>query len=162
MRGTTHAVGGLAVGALLCIVACHVSNPAAVTGVCFAAVIGSLALDVDICTSKMGRKIKPLSALIQTLFGHRTLFHAPLLYAALAAIILHFLPQFAVYIAAFFSGVASHLFLDMLNPMGIPLFYPFSRRFHIASIKTGGPGELMCFCALSLFCVVSLGWGRFL
>lgn len=39
-------------------------------------------------------------------------------------------------------GWCSHLFLDMLTPSGVPLFYPFYKgRLHLLSITTGSAGD---------------------
>jgi membrane-bound metal-dependent hydrolase YbcI (DUF457 family) len=45
-------------------------------------------------------------------------------------------------IQGLFIGVATHLFLDMLTPAGIPLFAPISyTHIHLLKIKTGSNGE---------------------
>jgi len=102
---------------------------------------GALFPDIDISTSKLGAKFKPVSVTISKLFGHRTLFHSPLLYLTISIFLSRHFPQFNVYWTAFFLGVISHLLLDMLNPKGIPLLYPYPKRYRLARIKCGGKGE---------------------
>lgn len=50
--------------------------------------------------------------------------------------------KFAYFIGVgIFAGALSHIVLDMLNPEGIMVLYPYRRRYHIASVKTGTRGE---------------------
>lgn len=55
----------------------------------------------------------------------------------------------------FFAGAVSHLVLDIFNPEGVMLFYPFKKRVHLASITTGTKGE-MTFNAI-LLAVIGCG-----
>jgi len=141
MQGTTHIIGGVAVG-MLCASALGLQG-AAFVGAIGVATVGSLFPDIDTKTSRMGSKVKPVSVVISKAFGHRTLFHSPILYVTMYLMGLHWLPQYKEVLDCFIAGVVSHLFLDMLNVKGIPLFYPFKRMYHLAGIKTGGAGEMM-------------------
>ena len=40
---------------------------------------------------------------------------------------------------AFCAGYLSHLILDMLNSVGVPLFYPYKKKFRIAWISSDSP-----------------------
>lgn len=148
MEASTHIVGGLLAGMVLSSVS--LLDPMLVAGTCTVATISSLIPDVDLCTSKMGHKTKPVSFVINKLFGHRTLFHSPILYIAIHFLMMKYLAGYEWMIAAFTIGIASHLFLDMLNRKGIPLFYPISKHYHLATIKCGGQGELVVRIILSL------------
>ncbi len=150
MTGTTHIIGGVLTG-LIYASAVPEANPMLLAG---ASAVGSLIPDIDICTSKLGRKILPASFLIQLFIGHRTLFHAPLLYAGLWLLLSNSFPQFQTIITALTIGIASHLFLDCLNPAGIPILYPIHKRFHLMRIHTRGLTEKV----LALGMVMFLGY----
>ena len=106
-----------------------------------AAIIGSLTPDIDLRKSKAGQKAGPASTIIQTLWGHRTLFHAPLLYLGLYVVFIQSIGVAQSILFGFVAGAISHIFLDMLNAKGIPLLYPFGGHFHIAKIKNGSLTE---------------------
>lgn len=151
MMGVTHAAAGVAAGTFLCM---HLNLPAEqilpVAGVCVA---GSLIPDIDVCTSKVGRLVAPASFLIQLFFGHRTIFHAPLLYAVLLGAGWIMLPNYGIYLAAAGIGILTHLLLDMLNHAGIPLFWPLSIRVRIPICKSGGIVDYLLFAALTVLAV---------
>ena len=140
MRGKTHLAAGVAVGLLF---AQH--NTAAVTPypvvddavITLASAAMSLFPDLDIHTSKAGRKFPILSRLTQLLFGHRKMLHAPLFYLTIAYLLYLRWPQFSLFIFSAFLGAASHLFLDALNPQGVPLIWPDNKRFRLAHIRSG-------------------------
>lgn len=98
---------------------------------------GSLFPDIDNASSKIGNRIKPASILIQLFFGHRTVFHAPLLYVTALFVITARYPQHQTLAAGFLIGVLSHLILDMMNPAGIPLLWPMRKRFAIPVVHSG-------------------------
>ncbi len=141
MKGRTHLSAGLLLGTAMTSVApiaallpigapmTNVPNALAVIG---AAGLGALLPDLDCCTSKLGRKVAPASLAIQLFIGHRTLFHAPLLFA------LKFLPVYAMLWYAALLGVASHLLLDTFNAAGVPWLYPLKWKLHLAKFRSGG------------------------
>lgn len=163
MERKTHLAGGAAAGAGF-LIACHqglaiVPSPnltlaAAGLGL---AVVGSLFPDIDLRTSKISQATKPVSYIVSILFGHRTLFHSPLLYAALFFLLNHFFPNHKFLILAFTTGALSHLLIDMLNAKGIPLFYPSTRHYHFARLKTGGIADRLLTICLSAVAVVLVG-----
>ncbi len=142
---------GLSYAALL-----HSSAPLVIPVVVFSA-IGSLFPDIDTQTSKFGSKVKPLSFLINKSFGHRTLFHSPFLYLLLGFLLISYFPQGWIYAMAFLLGSFSHLFLDLFNPMGIPLLYPYPRNYHLARIQCGGKGDSVLGVLLAFYLVFLLG-----
>lgn len=118
-------------------------------------ILGGLTPDIDLRTSKAGQVTGAVSIIIQSLWGHRTLFHAPDLYLGLYYCGVPYLGGFGILLFAFMAGAISHIFLDMLNAKGVPLFYPFPGHYHIASIKTGGKAEkLITYILYGLFSVI--------
>lgn len=137
MTGRTHMAAGIAVGSVLCADFLHqatdLKTAACIIG--FSA-FGALLPDIDCASSKLGRKLPPASIAIQFFFGHRTLFHAPLLYITLVLVLLAF--PFRLYVIAAGLGALSHIILDTFNRAGIPWLYPIRHRFSLAHIMTGG------------------------
>lgn len=133
MTGRTHLLMGLYCGGVYATATGQDPIPLVI-----AAAAGSLLPDVDSCTSTLGRKIFPAALAIQAIFHHRTLFHSPLLYGMLWLILHSAFPQYGPILSAAMIGIASHLILDLLNPKGIPLLYPYPKRFHLGNFKTGG------------------------
>ncbi len=96
------------------------------------AILSAMIPDVDIQTSKIGKKIK----IIGIAFKHRGFFHSLFFGLLLFMILLlakigfHF--EFAV-------GYFSHLLLDSLSPQGIQFFWPLKKRIKgFLKIKNGG------------------------
>lgn len=141
MQADTHSMGGLVAYTAAAQFILPNMQPWQLVGGAFIAVVGALFPDIDLHTSKAGQKTGIVSDLIEHFCGHRTLFHSPLLYAALYFGLLAIDAAWLPYIQAFTIGVISHLFLDMLNRKGIPLLFPYRKRFHIATIRTGGKIE---------------------
>lgn len=125
----------------------------ALVGMTAACLCGSLAPDVDIPTSAAGHLLKPVSVAINTVGGHRGLFHAPLPYLLSLAAVFWLARSWLPIAVAFGLGVLSHLCLDALNAQGVPLLWPLKYRFSIGAVKVGGLGEGICRLAL----VVALG-----
>ncbi len=148
MNGRTHLVGG--VTAALIYITASVSGDFGLEPMSLVqmgctvpiAMIGSLAPDIDLRTSTMGSAVKPLSALINGIVGHRTFFHSPLFLILLFFAAKAYLPEAMMWMTtAFIVGAVSHLYLDMLNKAGIPLLWPIKKRFWVLGIKTSGRGE---------------------
>lgn len=118
--------------------------------------VGSVAPDIDLPTSKAAKSIGPASKVLSFFFGHRTFFHSPLIVVLLYFALNYFFPQYSIYTIAFLAGYCSHLFLDMFNKTGIPLLYPRKKRYHIASIKTGSRGETVISIALFFVSTISI------
>lgn len=134
MKGTTHIAAGIVAGMLLT-KSMPAENPLIIlTGT----IVGSLLPDIDICASKLGRRAKAVSSTIQTLVGHRTVFHGPLLYLIAGLMLYHAYPGLWLWILTASTGIALHLFLDAANPAGIPVFWPLPTTYSYASISSGG------------------------
>ena len=110
MTKTTHLAAGLTFAAL-----CSCNAPATIL-VC----VGSLLPDIDKANSTLGRKFK----FVSLLFKHRTFTHS-LLFALITALINPYLC----------IGVLSHIFMDMFNPMGVQLLFPFGRNLKFPLIN---------------------------
>ncbi len=107
-------------------------------------VLSSFVPDIDIQTSKIGRKFKITSFFINKLFSHRGFFHS-LLLPALIYFILVYLFGIQEIGLAVSLGICSHIFLDMLTKEGISLFSPFINKRINGFITTGGLIESILF-----------------
>lgn len=115
--------------------------------------IASALPDIDSYKSKLGKKIKPVSFLINILLGHRGIFHSPFLPILVSLLIMLINYEIA---AAFFIGYISHLVLDSLTPKGIMIFYPFSKKRTKGLIRTGSLWENIFFFILIILCYTQL------
>lgn len=120
MTKSTHLAAGVAFAVL-----CSCNAPATVL-VC----VGSLLPDIDTASSTFGKKVK----IVSKFFKHRGFTHS-LLFALITAVISPYLC----------IGVLSHIIMDMFNPNGVELLFPFCRNLHIPLISklfvTGSKGE---------------------
>lgn len=164
MTAKTHIAGGVTAG-LLYIAASSQSSfeltpPGALTACGYMAlsVVGSLAPDIDLATSKLGHKTGLISKVIDALFGHRTVCHSPLLLAVIYFLMSRTWPDALPYVLSFIIGATSHLVLDLLNHAGIPLLWPIPKRFRLLGIKSRGPGEIIVFAMLCGAVVITGGW----
>lgn len=99
--------------------------------------IGTLLPDIDEKNSAFGYIFRPFSFF----FEHRGFLHSVLPAIAIGVLVAIFL-NVEIGFAAFF-GYLMHLMLDMLNHMGVALFYPFSRFRVKGIIKSGGMFDLL-------------------
>lgn len=145
MTGNTHIAAGAVTGLFI---SSYLHLPILETVIVTSiSAFTSLIPDIDNATSKLGRKNKLASFLIQLFIGHRTFFHAPLLYLGLVFMIARIDPS-GLLALAFGLGTGTHLFLDLMNPLGIPLLWPFSKRYHIANFRSGGAADFVLGIAL--------------
>jgi inner membrane protein len=134
MKGYTHLLGGLVFSYLL-----GVPNYAVP-----AAVIGSTFPDIDLKFSSLIPSKGKKKTLLNT---HRGITHHPMLVLLLFLIwasLVKFLPQYKFYwdfLYGFWVGYLSHLVLDMLTPLGIPIGTSYYPRLSLKLMKTGGIGE---------------------
>ena len=106
----------------------------------FVAVL-SLIPDIDHPNSLFGKLLKPVSNLIYSNFGHRTLTHSllfTLLITNLFAVDLN-------YYKLSWIAFGSHLFADSLTYMGIPLLWPWKKNFVVfgGQLLTGDWKEIL-------------------
>lgn len=162
MRGKSHLISGITTGFVTAAFTFSGSFVGAGAAVC-ASAIGSLIPDIDLPTSAVGRCLKPISFLVNKMFGHRTITHAAIWVVPL--LILYFnlshitagMPDIAINIIngamlGYISGFCCHLIGDMLTKGGIPLFYPFSRkRVRLTSFESGKHDLLLTIFTFSAF-----------
>lgn len=97
----------------------------------------------------------------RTLWGHRGITHTPIFLATLLALIYFGVnyvtttfPQNSLLLTlhsslftllgAFAVGYLSHILMDLLTPMGVPLWFPLNSNFaSLKLIKTGSVGEYL-------------------
>ena len=145
MRFRTHLIFSLLIGILI-IDSFDIQNKIVFVAILL---IASALPDIDCYKSKAGKKIKPLSFLINIFLGHRGIFHSPFLPILISLFIMLINYEIA---AAFFIGYLSHLILDSLTLKGIMIFYPFSKKRTRGLIRTGSLWENIFFILLLALC----------
>lgn len=150
MLKNTHTAAGMCAGFALAAV--YTAPPLTAAAIVVEATIGSLLPDIDHKDSFISKKLRPVGWAARIFFGHRSFFHSVFVYAAVFAALWFWRQPLAVSLLPLFAGIASHLFLDALNPAGIPLL--FKRRVHLARIYTGSGAENFL---RFLLCVAEIG-----
>lgn len=132
MIGQTHLAGGFAAASVIC----QAAHLPLTEGLIFitGCAIGALFPDIDHESSTVGKWVKPLSKLLHKTVGHRSLFHWFVPYCLLALAIHLWMPGWDVVTMSVLTGVLTHLFLDALNPAGVPVFPGL--KLHLLKIKT--------------------------
>lgn len=148
MRGKAHLVSGAVTGAAAAFITFSGSTVGA-SALIAASCIGSLLPDIDLPTSTAGKILKPVSLIINKMFGHRTITHAPLWIVPFAVIYFcaeRFFPGLSDAnmiilknaVLGYLVGFVCHLIGDFLTVGGIPALYPFSKhRMHLTPIESG-------------------------
>ncbi|WP_373689584.1 metal-dependent hydrolase [Photobacterium pectinilyticum] len=91
--------------------------------------LGALLCDVDHPESTIGRLCLFISWPIRIIFGHRGITHS-----LLAILCLWYFLGSNPYACAIIIGASTHLLGDFLTPSGIPLLYPYRKRYRLALI----------------------------
>jgi inner membrane protein len=91
--------------------------------------------DIDMPESKMGRKSKPVSWILNFLFGHRGLIHT--IWVPIGIFILFTYLDLQVLANALSLGFLSHLAIEILTVQGIRPFWPLGLKLR-GFVKTGG------------------------
>lgn len=128
---STH-VAAAVLGAELVLIASGqpLSSREAIEALAGAVLVGPLA-DIDHPQSYIGRKLWPVSyALNAAGFRHRTLTHS-LLFLVFLFAVLQLLPLPAIVKLAIWAGYATHPLIDLLNPQGVVLFWPYPARIRL-------------------------------
>ncbi|MFC1286199.1 metal-dependent hydrolase [Bacillus paralicheniformis] len=136
MTGKTHIMGGVA----SCTAAAYFYgyDPVFMTA---SGVIGALIPDICHTKSKIGRRLPVLSAVVSSVFGHRTFTHS-LLFLLITAFAAHLYFTDQSILFGLMAGMASHLLLDAGTVNGIKLFFPSAIKVRLPLyIKTGGKAE---------------------
>ncbi|MGN0470373.1 MAG: metal-dependent hydrolase [Acutalibacteraceae bacterium] len=135
MTGKTHIAAGLAASIALGMNAPQIALAA----------FGSLLPDADHSGSTLGRLIKPVSRHIR----HRGVTHS-LIFLVVSTLV-------SPYIGL---GVLTHIVLDLLNPKGVELLYPWKKNIKVPVVSkfitTNGIIEKLIFSALIIAAVLML------
>lgn len=166
MIGKTHAIGGVAVAlATANFIPAFQPDTVGLYGTAIfvaAASFGALLPDVDTNGTVSHYPGFNLCHLFFKLFGvkHRGMTHSlpfALVFFILGVVMGKTLGTAGFLIGAGITvGVFSHIILDMLNPKGVQLFFPFPMKCSIGSITTGNLGDFIARIALSVLSVVML------
>ena len=152
MMFKTHLVFGLLVG-LFMIEYFNISEKVLFVSIC---VFSAVLADLDHPFSKLGNKVKPLSWLLNLLFGHRGFMHT--VWFPFFIYFLFMVFDKTLWAGAFFLGYMSHLIMDMLSTRGVYFFFPLNRTRINGFIKVGGSLEWVVFIAI----LVGIGFLLFL
>jgi len=146
MRGHTHLLAGVAL-ALATSKYTHIeANTLWFTA---AAAFGALLPDIDHPQSTLGRMIKPISWVLHSIFGHRTVTHSLLFLVIITSFLWTAFPDHLFIAIGICIGVISHLILDALTASGIPLLYPLKTKIRfLFYTRTGSFTELVFFVLL--------------
>lgn len=140
MNYKTHVIGGITAGLILSNTIANITIETKTILLAYS-VVGSLIPDLDHPNSFLGKKLKVVSKPTNTFLGHRSILHAPLVYLLLFFFLKNYIPS--ILLLGLFVGIFSHIFLDMLNKSGIPIFYPLNKkRINILNIKTNSISEI--------------------
>lgn len=160
MNGNCHLIFGTAIGTAVCMgIKADAMECTLLMSTC---IIGSVFPDIDNPNSHIGGLTVPISSLIgkvSEIFGktgsrHRGIFHDLFIY------LLGFYLSYMYFqpILGFFIGTLSHLFLDMLNPSGIPFFFGIL-KIRLAKIISG---SLTSIITSSILSIIVIGIGIYL
>ena len=110
-------------------------------------VMFSIFPDIDERKSKIGRKNKVISTIINFVFGHRGFFHSIYIPLILYFIFYYINVEIGV---AILAGYFSHLFMDALTKNGIRPLYPIINKKINGFIKTNSILEKILFLIIIL------------
>ena len=162
MNGVCHKIGGLSAGIITTCSICPTISYSIIAVSILASEAGALIPDIDEPNSFVGKKVRFLSKGLKVVFGHRGIIHTPI-FLGILLVGFYFLyshipisfQQYSILACINFAvGYISHLFLDMLTPAGIMVFYPFSKnRFRFMALK--GDYRDLLVSIICLFILVS-------
>lgn len=165
MTGKTHMICGVSAYACTMIMVPVVWDAGLVDNVAALAAssIGSYLPDIDLATSKAGKKAPWISKLTT----HRGVTHT-LLFPALLFVAAYFTNTWSVlptFLFGMIVGWIAHIIADLFNSKGVPLFWPlFREKVHIASFKTDNETHQVIFIALweaVIICLLLIHFGVF-
>jgi inner membrane protein len=153
MTGKIHAIAGVGTAIALTAITPEGFNVLGIHVIPILTVItaaaGSYAPDIDMTTTHEGRKHKIASKVVNKVGGgHRGITHT-MLVPAILCVLLYFLSMqtklgqmrsvAGSLIFGFLLGYVCHLFADMFNGKGIPLFWPLLQsKVHVADFESNG------------------------
>lgn len=112
----------------------------------FLLLLGSVFPDIDEPHSKINQWSGIVGRIITFFFQHRTIFHSLFLH-----VIIFFGIQYVIgtyYASAVFLGYLAHILGDSMTPMGVQIFYPFSRLKVNGPIRVGSELEVVIMIVL--------------
>ncbi|PIZ51474.1 hypothetical protein COY27_03725 [Candidatus Woesearchaeota archaeon CG_4_10_14_0_2_um_filter_33_13] len=115
--------------------------------------LGSVLPDIDDGKSKIKKASGIIGSVISFLFKHRGILHS-LIFALVLFVLLSLWDIY--YAWALLIGYTSHLVGDVITPMGIQLFYPFSRWKIRGPIRVGKFGEWIILFGLVVLVIKEL------
>ena len=134
--------------------------------VCFtwACALGSILPDIDSPSSMISKCIPILPTLVCKIFGHRGLFHAPivpLLAYGMTKIFESMMSEITyVALSGIFIGYVLHLLQDSFTIGGVPIFYPFSSyKLNFSCARSGSFWNYPTTCFLVVLCIVCCIYG---
>jgi inner membrane protein len=145
MRGGTHALAGITIALVTAVPA----PPLQLLGVAIAGAIGALMPDLDHPQAALSRRVWIASASLRMVVSHRGATHSLLAFVG-ALILTAVSPAHWQHIVASAAvGYCSHIILDALTISGVPLLWPWGRRFSLLSLRTGGTIERLFALAMA-------------
>lgn len=129
------------------------------------AVLGGALPDIDHPRSWLGRRLSLIAVPLAALIGHRGLSHSLLAVVGLgllweklrldAVLAASAMPS-AGLLLPLLTGYLSHVLADALTPAGVPLLWPWRRRFGAPLVRTGGVVEWLLGFTLAGFTAMSM------
>lgn len=122
------------------------NEPSMIALLLMGGIIGGVFPDIDNPKSHIGQLTKPVSTVIGKIgesvgksgTHHRGIFHDFLIYAVGLVLSYFYCP----YLLGFFIGVVTHLFLDMFNPMGVPVLFGVT-KMHLGKIRSDSKSAIV-------------------
>lgn len=108
--------------------------------------------DIDSSNSKFGRKLGIFSFGINSIFGHRGIFHSVWMALFFSGLLYVFVGKLVG--VALFVGYFSHILIDGFTLQGVNLLHPFGSLNLRGFIETGGFLESILFFGLVVLNVV--------
>lgn len=140
MRGATHALAGLTIGMILA----RGAPVEVAAGLITAGALGALVPDLDHPQSVLSNRVG-IVGLPFRILSHRGVTHSIVAAAAILLLAGMVPSEWRPYAIAAALGYSSHIVLDGLTISGVPLLWPWSQRFRLSNIRTGGLSERL-FC----------------
>lgn len=141
MKGTLHFVAGVTTGVCTGITL-FPNDPLSAVLFTASCTLGSILPDIDSPKSMISKCIPIIPTIVNKIFGHRNLLHAPIL-PALCSLFLYLFKEELTEIAwvcgyGILAGYVLHLLQDAFTIRGIPIFYPFSQyKLHFSNARSG-------------------------
>jgi inner membrane protein len=112
--------------------------------------LSSIFVDIDLSKSKVGRRTRPISNIINVIFSHRGIIHSA--YIPLALFLILYINNYTSVGIAILIGYIGHLLLDGLTKEGVNLFYPFLEFRGL--VRVGGFTEKIIFLILIILNII--------